>query len=272
MIKCPNCNQENPDGSRFCSTCGNKLEVFLTCPSCGGQVAYGSAFCPLCGKNLKGQDDGVLSGGSVVAGDVTTNSNNVTTNNYNTTNNTVNNIYSQTIVDASIKCHACGKSLQKEAGDTYKCSKCGESFCSDHFSLELKLCSNCRDEANRLLHSRMFDEARAYYAKAIANGTTDPDAYYYAAICLLKGNRPFIQQRATIDAIVNYMNKAITLKNKAIYYYFLAYIKYDYFKKKYLNISPDYSANYKTAVLKGLTTSEVLKMYSLIGVERPSCL
>ncbi len=279
MIKCPNCNQENPDGSRFCSTCGNKLEVFLTCPSCGAQVQYGSAFCPKCGKNLKGEDDGVLSGGSVVAGDVTSNSNNVTTNTYNTTSNTFNNttnkiinFNNQTFTEVSVKCHACGKSLLQETGDAYKCAKCGENFCPDHFSLELKLCNNCRDEANRMLHSGMYDEARSYYVKAIANGTTDSDAYYYASICLLRGKRPFVQQRSTIDAIVGYMNKALMLEKKAVYYYFIAYIKYDYFEKKYLKVNPNYRVTFQTAVQNGLTQSDVSKMYSLLGVERPSCL
>ncbi len=276
MIKCTNCNQENPDGSKFCSNCGKKLEVFITCSSCGGQIAYGSSFCPFCGKNLKGQAGGILTD-SVVSGDVSVDT---STKIYTSTkvdsstnyNNSTVNIYNQSISEIAIKCHACGKALHKSAGDAYKCSKCKETFCSDHFNLEMKLCSDCADEANRLFHSRMYDEARVFYESVIKNGATDPDVYYYAAICLLNGKKAFLQQRSTIDTIVKYMNNAISLEAKAIYYYFLAYIKYDYFERKYLNVNPDYRTCYKSAALKGLAESEVRKMYSLIGVDRPSCL
>ena len=271
MIKCPNCNQENPDDSKFCSTCGKKLEVLLTCPSCGGQAAYGSAFCPHCGKNLKGLDGGMLSGNVAISGDVSVDTSTKIDSSTNYNNSTVN-IYNQTITKSSIKCHSCGKTLLNDRGDAYKCSMCNESFCSEHFNIEMKLCSNCADEANRMLYSHMYDEARTVYEKAIANGTTDPDIYYYAAICLLKGKKAFLQQRATIDTIVKYINSALALEKKAIYLYFLAYIKYDYFERKYLNVSPDYRETFLMAVINGLTDSDINKMYSLMGVTRPSCL
>lgn len=269
MIKCPSCNTENPDGSKFCSTCGKKLEVLLTCPSCGGQAAYGSAFCPQCGKKLTGTNE--LMSGNVVAGDVSVDSSTKidASTNY---NGSVVNIYNQSITETAVKCHACGKTLLNGAGTAYKCAKCGETFCSDHLSLGLKLCNDCSDEANRLLNSRMYDEARVFYESAITSGATDPDVYYYAAICLLKGKKAFVQQRTTINTIVDYVNSALAVETKAIYYYFLAYIRYDYFERKYLNVSPDYRMTYRLAVSKGLSESEIGKMYSLMGVERPSCL
>ena len=270
MIKCPSCNQENPDGSKFCSTCGKKLELFLTCPSCGGQAAYGAVFCPHCGKKLNGGGGDLLSE-SVIAGDVSVDTSTKidTSTNY---NNSIVNIYNQSITETAIKCHACGKTLLNGSGAAYKCAMCGETFCSDHLNLERKLCNDCSDEAKRLLNSHMYDEARAFYESAIASGATDPDVYYYAAICLLKGKKAFVQQRTTIDTVVDYVNSALAVEAKAIYYYFLSYIKYDYFERKYLNANPDYRTTYRLAVLKGLSESEVGKMYSLMGVERPSCL
>lgn len=276
MIKCTSCKQENPDGSKFCSTCGKKLEVLLTCPSCGGQAAYGSFFCPHCGKNLTGQNDGMLSN-SVVAGDVTTNSNNVTTNNdYSTTNNTVNNITNHTtnlVLQGGITlCHECGKELMKGSQKVYICANCGNTFCGEHFNEQSMICNDCLDKAVEALCSGSFEKAKMTFEAAIANGATAPAVYYYAAISLLEGKKPFVHQRATIDKIVKYVEIAINADPQAVYYYFLAYVKYDFYERKYFNVRPDYKTCYKLAINYGITEKQKSDMYSLLGVDRPSCL
>ena len=50
-MKCPKCQFENPDDSKFCLKCGEKIE--LTCPQCGKTLPVGSIFCNECGHNLK---------------------------------------------------------------------------------------------------------------------------------------------------------------------------------------------------------------------------
>jgi class 3 adenylate cyclase/predicted ATPase len=49
-MKCPKCQFENPDSAKFCSECGNKLEIH--CPECGKVNPLGSKFCNECGHNL----------------------------------------------------------------------------------------------------------------------------------------------------------------------------------------------------------------------------
>jgi class 3 adenylate cyclase/tetratricopeptide (TPR) repeat protein len=49
-MKCPKCQFENPDSAKFCSECGNKLEI--RCPECGKVNPLGSKFCNKCGHNL----------------------------------------------------------------------------------------------------------------------------------------------------------------------------------------------------------------------------
>jgi adenylate cyclase len=44
---CPNCGSENPEGFRFCGTCGHSLAV--TCSNCGAEVPEGFRFCGVCG-------------------------------------------------------------------------------------------------------------------------------------------------------------------------------------------------------------------------------
>ncbi len=50
MIKCPHCNQECPEGSKFCPSCGNPMQK--KCPSCGHMVDPNDHFCPECGTSL----------------------------------------------------------------------------------------------------------------------------------------------------------------------------------------------------------------------------
>jgi class 3 adenylate cyclase/tetratricopeptide (TPR) repeat protein len=50
-MKCPKCQFDNPEGAKFCSECGNKLE--LACPECGKVNTFGSKFCNECGHDLR---------------------------------------------------------------------------------------------------------------------------------------------------------------------------------------------------------------------------
>jgi class 3 adenylate cyclase len=49
-MRCPQCQQENPPGSRFCNLCGARL--VLVCPSCQHPNGPGSRFCNACGQAL----------------------------------------------------------------------------------------------------------------------------------------------------------------------------------------------------------------------------
>jgi class 3 adenylate cyclase/tetratricopeptide (TPR) repeat protein len=52
-MHCPQCQQDNPAGSRFCNGCGARLE--LTCPTCNHVNPSGSRFCNGCGNQLDEQ-------------------------------------------------------------------------------------------------------------------------------------------------------------------------------------------------------------------------
>ena len=46
-MRCPQCQQDNPAGARFCNGCGARVE--LACPACNHVNAPGSRFCNSCG-------------------------------------------------------------------------------------------------------------------------------------------------------------------------------------------------------------------------------
>src|SRR5262245_29882006 len=54
-MRCEQCQQENPAGAKFCSSCGARLS--LACPACGQPTRPGSRFCNECGQALTGPLD-----------------------------------------------------------------------------------------------------------------------------------------------------------------------------------------------------------------------
>ncbi len=49
-MQCPDCQFENPKGSKFCLECGHKFE--LRCPSCNMALPIDAKFCNECGHKL----------------------------------------------------------------------------------------------------------------------------------------------------------------------------------------------------------------------------
>ena len=50
MANCSNCGTANPDGARFCLSCGTKLAQ--PCPNCGTELPAGAKFCFNCGHAM----------------------------------------------------------------------------------------------------------------------------------------------------------------------------------------------------------------------------
>ncbi len=51
-VNCINCNAEIKKGSKFCPECGSKQEVEVICSGCNAKLAPGSKFCPECGTKI----------------------------------------------------------------------------------------------------------------------------------------------------------------------------------------------------------------------------
>lgn len=52
---CPSCHAANPEGSKFCNSCGANMKPqanVVICPNCKGENPEGSKFCNDCGKPL----------------------------------------------------------------------------------------------------------------------------------------------------------------------------------------------------------------------------
>ncbi|MDR2026355.1 MAG: hypothetical protein LBQ01_02200 [Prevotellaceae bacterium] len=119
------------------------------------------------------------------------------------------------------------------------------------------------------LKLKLYDKAIPAFEKAMEDNFDNPETFFYAAVSLLRGKKAFVAQRSDIDKILEYLNAAIMIEPKGIYHYMLAYIKYDYFHRKYLNISPNHLDEYETANEAGVSEDEIQQFFSILNIERP---
>ena len=122
------------------------------------------------------------------------------------------------------------------------------------------------------LKLKLYDKAIPAFEKAIEDNFDNSETFFYAAICLLRGKKAFLAKRTDIDKIEEYIQAALMIEPKGIYYYFLAYIKYDHFYRKSYKTSPTYQEALALAQQTGLSDFDVDQLYAILGVERPNCL
>ena len=129
-----------------------------------------------------------------------------------------------------------------------------------------------RSAAMCYLKLRQYEKALSAFEKAVETDFDNSETYFYAAICLLKGKRPFLAVKPVIDRIEEYINSALMIEPKGIYYYFLSYIKYDYYYLKKLKTNPDFEEVLDYALESGLSVYDVEQLYAVLGTEKPDCL
>jgi tetratricopeptide (TPR) repeat protein len=119
------------------------------------------------------------------------------------------------------------------------------------------------------LKLKLYDKALVAFEKAMEANFDNSETFFYAAISLLNGKKAFITQRATIDKIEEYINAALMIEPKGIYYYFWAYIKQDYFARKFYNTSPTYQDALAMAHDAGVSSFDKEQLWGVLGVQAP---
>jgi len=122
------------------------------------------------------------------------------------------------------------------------------------------------------LKLKLYDKALDAFEKAMEDNFDNSEIFFYAAICLLGGKKAFLTQRSEIDKIEEYINAALAIESRGIYHYFLAYIKYDYFERKYFNTTPTYKEALEIANGVGVSLYDINQLYGVLGVSRPDTL
>jgi len=122
------------------------------------------------------------------------------------------------------------------------------------------------------LKLKLYDKALGAFDKVMEDNFDNSETFFYTAICLLGGKKAFLASRSAIDKIEEYINAALMIEPKGVYYYFLAYIKYDYFSRKSFNTSPSYQEALKMANDAGVSSFDIEQFYKILGVARPEYL
>lgn len=120
------------------------------------------------------------------------------------------------------------------------------------------------------LKLKMYDKADEAFEKAIEENFDNSETFYYAAVSLLAGKIAFSATRPKINRILELLNAATMIEPRGIYYYFMAYIKYDYFSRKYLNVSPNYQSCLEEADMNNVSEFDKENMYILLNVAKPA--
>lgn len=158
------------------------------------------------------------------------------------------------------------------------CAKCGQSLFTSHTNSDLgNVVNNATNNSAVFdlskvvgyLKSGMYDKALGVIEKAIDDDCGDPDCFFYMAVCLLNGKKAFLQPRPVIDRVISCINSAIDIEPRGVYYYLLAYVKYDYFARKSYNTSPKYDEILSIAKQKGITNNDIAGLFGVLRVDNP---
>ena len=119
------------------------------------------------------------------------------------------------------------------------------------------------------LRLKMYGNALSSFQRAIDGGVINSEVFFWAGVCCLGGKKAFLARREVIDKAEEYINAARVLEDRGIYAYFGSYIRYDYFKRKSLIVSPDYRGLLSESRRLGVSEGDIRLLYEVLRVERP---
>ena len=119
------------------------------------------------------------------------------------------------------------------------------------------------------LKLKMYSKALQSFEKAIEEDFNDSELYFYTSLAILDGKKAFLAPRAKIDKALEYSDAAIRIEPKGIYYFFQAYLKYDYFHRKCFRVSPDYKELLEQAKSVGVSDNDVKLLFEILNVNKP---
>lgn len=119
------------------------------------------------------------------------------------------------------------------------------------------------------LKLKQYKNAVNSFEEVIDRNMFNSDAYFYMSIALLEGKKAFQTRKAIVDKIVSLLETAISISDKGIYRIFLAYVKYDYYKRKFINISPDYHQEINLGEQLGYSEEDFDELWDLLNVSKP---
>ena len=119
------------------------------------------------------------------------------------------------------------------------------------------------------LKLRIYDKALNTFEKAMEDNFDNSETFFFAAVCLLRGQKAFNTPKNDIKKAMEYVNAALMIEPRGIYYYFLAYIKFDFYKRKHLNITPNYLAELGEARKNNVAFADIDLLFDVLQKSVP---
>ena len=139
--------------------------------------------------------------------------------------------------------------------------------CGDPLDVDADFTAGCC-----LLRLKMFEQAIVRFEKVVSANPCNADVFFCMAIAVLKGKRPFLTPLADVRKAQDSLIAATMIEDRAIFHYFLAYIKQDFYARRFLRVQPDWRQELQSAQLMGITVEERGELFELLGQKRNSIL
>lgn len=120
------------------------------------------------------------------------------------------------------------------------------------------------------LKLKLYDKALQRFEEAIEEDFDNPEAPFYAAVSLLRGKKAFLASMIDIKKALEYVNAALMVEDRGVFHYFLAYIKHDFYARKYLNITPNWQEELLIARATNLSPTDCDMLFDILGVVCPA--
>ena len=119
------------------------------------------------------------------------------------------------------------------------------------------------------LRLKLFDQAIERLGKAVDSNPCNVDALFCMAVAALRGKKAFVVPLADIREAQGYLDAAIMIDDRGIFRYFLAYIKQDFYARRYLKVEPNWLDELQSALAFGIDNAERDELFNLLGVVCP---
>lgn len=119
------------------------------------------------------------------------------------------------------------------------------------------------------LKLKLYTKAVQSFEDAIADNIDNSESYFYAAVALLNGKKAFLANRNTIDKMEEYINAALAIEPRGLYYLFFAYIRYDYYFRKHFKVEPNYAELLRKANSVGYSRVDSDLLFDILAVDKP---
>lgn len=117
------------------------------------------------------------------------------------------------------------------------------------------------------LNLGLHDKAYEAFSRAIEDDFDNPETYFYCAVSRLEGKRPYSLTLSEVRKVEQYLDAAISIEPRGVFYLFHAFVKHDFFERKCLNTTPDYRELFATAREIGVSDTDVAVLEELLGYQ-----